>query len=130
MANSNKSASSNEQQPSSHEKFSDLTSRLEDIAAKIKAKDISLAQTLDLFDEAIALGSQAVNMVDEPSFDDVIDGVPDDVSDETPVHVSGDPHGVAQDKKDSDSHASQDGLMHDVPAKATHDPSSTRTEAH
>lgn len=129
MANTNKSASSNEQQPSSHEKFSDLTSRLEDIAAKIKAKDISLAQTLDLFDEAIALGSQAVNMVDEPSFDDAFDDVSDDVSDETSAHVSDDPHGVAQDKKDSDSHASQDVLTHDAPAEATHDASSTHTEA-
>ena len=34
----------------------------------MRAKDISLERSLDLFDEAIALGSKAVDMVDATDF--------------------------------------------------------------
>lgn len=49
--------------------FDDVMARMDDIVAAVRAKDASLEHSLDLFDEAIALGSKAVEMVDnfEPS---------------------------------------------------------------
>lgn len=49
-----------------YEHFSDITHRLDEIASAVKSKDISLEATLDLFDEAIALGARAVTLVDVP----------------------------------------------------------------
>lgn len=47
--------------------FEDITGRLDEIIAQVRSKDTSLERSLDLFDEAIALGSKAVELVD--SFD-------------------------------------------------------------
>lgn len=47
--------------------FGDITERLDEIIATVRSKDTSLERSLDLFDEAIALGSKAVELVD--SFD-------------------------------------------------------------
>ncbi len=44
--------------------FDDVLSRMDDIVNAVRAKDASLERSLDLFDEAIALGSKAVEMVD------------------------------------------------------------------
>lgn len=44
--------------------FDDITARLDEIVATVRSKDTSLERSLDLFDEAIELGSQAVDMVD------------------------------------------------------------------
>lgn len=44
--------------------FDDLTDRLDEIIAAVRSKDTSLERCLDLFDEAIGLGSKAVDMVD------------------------------------------------------------------
>lgn len=44
--------------------FDDITERLDEIVAQVRSKDTSLERSLDLFDEAIALGSKAVDMVD------------------------------------------------------------------
>lgn len=44
--------------------FDDVMARIDDIVAAVRAKDASLEHSLDLFDEAIALGSKAVEMVD------------------------------------------------------------------
>lgn len=44
--------------------FDDLTGRLDEIIATVRSKDTSLERCLDLFDEAIGLGSKAVDMVD------------------------------------------------------------------
>lgn len=44
--------------------FDDLTERLDEIIATVKSKDTSLERCLDLFDEAIGIGSKAVDMVD------------------------------------------------------------------
>lgn len=45
--------------------FDDITSRLDEIVSTVRSKDTSLERSLDLFDEAIELGSQAVDMVDK-----------------------------------------------------------------
>ena len=47
--------------------FDDITARLDKIIATVRSKDTSLERSLDLFDEAISLGSKAVDLVD--SFD-------------------------------------------------------------
>ena len=47
--------------------FSDITERLDEIISQVRSKDTSLERSLDLFDEAIQLGSKAVELVD--SFD-------------------------------------------------------------
>ena len=44
--------------------FDDITARLDEIIATVRSKDTSLERSLDLFDEAIELGSQAVELVD------------------------------------------------------------------
>ena len=44
--------------------FDDITERLDQIIAQVRSKDTSLERSLDLFDEAIELGSRAVDMVD------------------------------------------------------------------
>lgn len=49
---------------SSHSRFADIGARLDEIAKQVKSKNTSLDECLDLFDEAIALGSSAVDLVD------------------------------------------------------------------
>ena len=44
--------------------FDDVMARMDDIVTAVRTKDASLEHSLDLFDEAIALGSKAVEMVD------------------------------------------------------------------
>lgn len=53
---------------SGYERFSDVTSRLDEIVAAVRKKDTSLERSLDLFDEAIALGTRAVDLVDKAAF--------------------------------------------------------------
>ena len=53
---------------SRYQTFGDITERLDDIVAQVRDKDVSLEHSLDLFDEAIALGSKAVSLVDAPDF--------------------------------------------------------------
>lgn len=50
--------------------FTDIKARLEQIIASVKDKEVSLENSLDLFDEAIKLGSRAVDMVDAVDLDD------------------------------------------------------------
>ena len=50
---------------SSHNSFDDITARLDEIVSTVRSKDTSLERSLDLFDEAIKLGSQAVDIVDQ-----------------------------------------------------------------
>lgn len=48
--------------------FDEITERLDEIIAQVRSKDTSLERSLDLLDEAIALGSKAVEIVDKPEF--------------------------------------------------------------
>lgn len=45
--------------------FDEISARLEEIVAAVRSKDTSLERSLDLFDEAIRIGSKAVEMVDQ-----------------------------------------------------------------
>lgn len=49
---------------SAYRSFDEITGRLDEIVGQVRSKDTSLERSLDLFDEAIALGSKAVDMVD------------------------------------------------------------------
>ena len=53
---------------SRYQTFGDITGWLDDIVAQVRDKDVSLERSLDLFDEAIALGSKAVDLVDATDF--------------------------------------------------------------
>lgn len=53
---------------SQYQTFSQITGRLDEIVGAVRDKDVSLERSLDLFDEAIALGSKAVDMVDATDF--------------------------------------------------------------
>ena len=45
--------------------FDEISDRLDQLIATVRSKDTSLERSLDLFDEAIELGSRAVDMVDK-----------------------------------------------------------------
>lgn len=53
---------------SSYKTFDQITTRLDEIIVQVRDKDTSLERSLDLFDEAIALGSKAVDLVDTTEF--------------------------------------------------------------
>lgn len=53
---------------SAYRTFDDITGRLDEIVTDVRSKNTSLERSLDLFDEAIALGSKAVEMVDTTNF--------------------------------------------------------------
>lgn len=48
--------------------FGQIADRLDEIIGQVRDKDTSLERSLDLFDEAIALGSKAVDLVDTTDF--------------------------------------------------------------
>ena len=49
---------------SSYRSFSEISERLDQIVGEVRRKDIPLESSLDLYDEAIALGQKAVDFVD------------------------------------------------------------------
>lgn len=53
---------------SAYKSFDQITARLDEIIGQVRDKDTSLERSLDLFDEAIALGSKAVDLVDTTDF--------------------------------------------------------------
>lgn len=53
---------------SEYNRFSDVTDRLDEIIDSVRDKNTSLERSLDLFDEAIALGTRAVDLVDKAAF--------------------------------------------------------------
>lgn len=52
------------------EAFEQIRSRLDDIVSEVRAKDVSLERSLDLLDEAVRLGSRAVELVDTTALSD------------------------------------------------------------
>lgn len=48
--------------------FEQISDRLDEIIGQVRDKDTSLERSLDFFDEAIALGSKAVDLVDTTDF--------------------------------------------------------------
>jgi hypothetical protein len=89
-----------------YEHFSDITHRLDEIASAVKSKDISLEATLDLFDEAIALGTRAVTLVDVPKdLDDAaVDASTSENAEKTAVEKTASDDAAPEDA--ADPHAS------------------------
>lgn len=55
---------------SAYKTFDDVIDRLDSILEVVRDKNTSLEKSLDLFDEAIAVGSKGVEMVDKVEFSD------------------------------------------------------------
>ena len=53
---------------SKYQTFEQITTRLDVIVDQVRDKDVSLERSLDLVDEAISLGSKAVDLVDVTEF--------------------------------------------------------------
>lgn len=65
---------------SSYRTVDEISDRLDEIVGQVRDKGTSLERSLDLFDEAIALGSKAVDLVDtaEPSARELAQGPSDE----------------------------------------------------
>lgn len=50
---------------SSVKNFDDIISRLDEIVSTVRSKDTSLERSLDLFDEAIEIGTRGVDIIDK-----------------------------------------------------------------
>ncbi len=53
---------------SKYQSFGQINDRLGELVGQVRDKDVSLERSLDLFEEAIALGSKAVSLVDTTDF--------------------------------------------------------------
>lgn len=99
---------------SKYQTFPQITERLDDIVSQVRDKDISLKRSLDLFDEAIALGSKAVDMVDATDFSpEEAAQLEEQAADKGEGAVAAD--GVAGDGEGADEQG--DSSSKDTPAK-------------
>lgn len=100
---------------SEYNRFSDVTDRLDEIIDSVRDKDTSLERSLDLFDEAIALGTRAVDLVDKAAFspeerERLVDaGEPDD--------ESSDAAEAANDEATDDEPAEEEGAASEADAE-------------
>lgn len=82
--------------------FDDITARLDEIIAQVRSKETSLERSLDLFDEAIELGSRAVDMVDSfklsPREADMLDGPANPEASSSPDAGASEGTGAAKDE--------------------------------
>ena len=53
---------------SQYQSFGQINDRLGELVGQVRDKDVSLERSLDLFEEAVALGSKAVSLVDATDF--------------------------------------------------------------
>ena len=53
---------------SQYQTFGQINDRLGELVGQVRDKDVSLERSLDLFEEAVALGSKAVSLVDATDF--------------------------------------------------------------
>lgn len=90
---------------SRYQTFGDITGRLDDIVTQVRDKDVSLERSLDLFDEAIALGSKAVDLVDATDF-----------SPEEEAKLEADASGKDADEKNPGPGKADSGAKPDAPA--------------
>jgi len=69
----------------SQSSFSKTRERLEEIVTQIKAKDMPLEKSLDLYEEALRLGSECAEMIDRTDFSiddfDITEGEEDKLTD-------------------------------------------------
>lgn len=91
---------------SRYQTFGEITERLDDIVAQVRDKDVSLERSLDLFDEAIALGSKAVGLVDATDF-----------SPEEEARLAEEPSGDAPAPETGEGDAADGAAGDDAPAE-------------
>lgn len=48
--------------------YNEQKERLEEIVVQIRAKDLPLEKSLDLYDEALAIGTKCVNQLEQTNF--------------------------------------------------------------
>ena len=53
---------------SSPETFGEVRARLDEIVTEGRSKDVSLEQSLDLYEEAIRLGNRCAELIDKPDY--------------------------------------------------------------
>jgi exodeoxyribonuclease VII small subunit len=111
---------SGEQKVTAYQSFEEVTGRLDQIVTTVRDKDTSLERSLDLFDEAIKLGSRAVDLVDKVDFS------PEELARMT------DAKGEAPDANDGDAGRASDASEPAAPdaepvAEATPDDASDKT---
>ncbi len=53
---------------STYTDFDELMERLSSIVSSVRAKDITIEQSLDLLEEGISLGLRATDLVEDPTF--------------------------------------------------------------
>lgn len=81
--------------------YTEVTDRLNEIVAQVKSKDTSLEMSLDLFDEALALGERAVELVDHSEFSpEELDRAQNDQSQDDNDAPATAPEGSDQTKSD------------------------------
>ena len=51
-----------------YETFGEVRSRLDEIVAEVRSKDVSLEKSLDLYEEAIQLGNRCAELIDKPDY--------------------------------------------------------------
>ena len=54
--------------PSSYRDFDELMERLDGIVSAVRAKDVTIEESLDLLEEGIELGIRATDLVEKPDF--------------------------------------------------------------
>ena len=109
--------------------FSRSRERLEEIVTQIKAKDMPLEKSLDLYEEALQLGSACAEMIDRTDFSaDELEyglngfGETDDLADEAETGTGRElePDGV-EDVEDTDDGGAEDGDAEDGDAEDADD---------
>lgn len=94
---------------SQYQTFPQITERLDAIVSAVRDKDVSLERSLDLFDEAIALGSKAVDMVDATDF------TPEEAAqlEDEAAKKAADSEDVSDEGSDADGELADDGAAED-----------------
>ena len=92
---------------SQYQTFPQITERLDAIVSAVRDKDVSLERSLDLFDEAIALGSKAVDMVDATDFTPEEAAQLEDEAEKKASEGDAEPAGDDADSADGDAPAGE-----------------------
>jgi exonuclease VII small subunit len=99
---------------SKYQTFDQISGRLDDIVDAVRDKDVSLERSLDLFDEAIALGSKAVELVDATDFTPEEEARLVQAASEKDAAESG-ADASAADADDADANTPNDASSADIP---------------
>jgi len=93
--------------------FSRVRERLDEIVIQIRSRDVPLEKSLDLYEEALRLGSLAAELIDNADFssEELLAGVFEDLSadeNEAEAEDGADPADPAEDNANADANADAD----------------------